>query len=127
MRTLTCLLIVLGVSSSATAQTTRWIGGLDLLLPTYAERTADQPGPLVNVLGYDRDTGITSLLVVAERCHEDWIWRPTPGEGGIQYVVQLDVRLFALYHESGFLRVEATPPALTCLPLPPPPISIPRH
>lgn len=97
------------------------------MLPTYAERTVDNhPGPLVNVLGYDRDSGVASLLVIPERCHLDWIWRPTPGEGGIQYVIQLEPRLFALYHESGFLRVEPQPPVLACVPLPPPPIYIPR-
>jgi len=112
-------LTLLTVAQPADSQSARWLPGMDLVLPVYAELTdKDTPGPTRHLLGYDRDTGTTSMLYPADQCYIRWWWRPTMGEGGITHIAQLSPRHFALYHESGYIRIEPLPDASFCVPLP---------
>ena len=105
------------VASAAQAQY-QWIGGLDVVVPVSTQ--TDGKGntlPPDAFLGYDRDTGAVSLLFPGAACHEPWTWKPTEGKGAITHILQLDWHTFALYHESGFVRVEARPNVLLCVPV----------
>lgn len=90
------------------------------MIPVYQEEKDGIPGPLSHILGYDRDTGVASLLDIKAECYISWWWRPTRGEGGITRIVQVNARTYALYHESGYLRLEPQPDAWFCTPTIPP-------
>lgn len=116
---LVMMLFVVIAAHPAAAQTAQWLPGMDLLLPVYADLTDDgAPGAARHLLGYDRDTGTASMLYPADQCYIQWWWRPTQGAGGITHIAQLSPRIFALYHESGSIRIEPLPDASFCVPLP---------
>lgn len=105
------------VSSVASAQTARWTLGLDVFVPVYTslDDKTGTPGPITARLGFDRDTGHVSYLDIVAKCYYPvGPWEPTPGHGAIRDIFQIGLREFALYHESGLLRVERLPDALFC-------------
>ncbi len=110
---MTSLLVVL-VSLQTLAQSVQWLPGLDIIVPLYASRTIPD-----GFLGYDRDTGTASRLNALGVCHEQWTWTPSEDKGAITQILQIADYDFALYHESGFIRVERQPASLHCNPLPP--------
>lgn len=96
-----------------------WVPGLDIVVPAYVtldEKTAG-PGPLVDRVGYDRDTQVASRLDLQAHCYTTWAWAPTPGHGAITHLIQIGPRQWALYHESGLIRVDTESDALYCRPL----------
>ncbi len=118
MKRLTALAASLLVSSTVAAQSYQWAPGLDVIIPVYTDTTKDGgPGPIRGWLGYDRDTGRASQLVVSEGCYTAWSWHPTAGNGAITAILQVDARTFALYHDSGHIRLETPPDVLLCTPL----------
>lgn len=103
---------------AATAFALTWLPSLDLIVPIFDALDADhRPVYGLDRLGFDRDTGTTSRLYVADRCYTAWRWSPTPGQGAIVSLVQIDPRQWVLVHESGALRVEPQPESLVCVPL----------
>lgn len=115
------VVVVLALASATVAASSgyRWLPGADVVIPVY-QTTDDKagPGPLNGVLAYDRDAHVASVLDVPNLCVVSWGVSPTPGHGAIAHVFQVGLRLFALLHEDGFIRVEQQPEALWCQPLP---------
>ena len=117
MRLLLCALLWLLATALPVSAQYRWRPGLDVVSPIYAETTKDGlPGPLVNVLGYDADWQMLSVFFVREACHVTWVARPDQGQGPIRHVVQVEPRVFALIHDSGYIRLEKQPEFAWCWP-----------
>lgn len=114
------LVVALLVTTGATltAQTYRWIPGLDFTTPIYQVLDPKGgPGPLVNRFGYDRDTGTATVLYVLDACYEAWQAWPVPGHGAVIDAVQFAPRAFALVHEDGYLKLEHQPVSAWCTPV----------
>ena len=118
MRLLLCSLLGLSVAVLPVAAQYRWRPGLDVVIPIYAEMTkGGVPGPLVNVLGYDADTEAISVLFIRDACYVTWTARPDQGHGLIRHVIQVAPRVFALLHDSGYIRLETQPDFAWCWPV----------
>jgi hypothetical protein len=122
LATATACLGIVG-SIAASAQSAQWLPGVDILVSVYADvdPVSKQPTPATAVLGFDRDTGRVEILDIPGVCtYPVGPWEPTAGKGAITQIFQVSARTFALYHESGYLRVERLPDVLLCSPLSPP-------
>lgn len=112
-------LVILG-PIAASAQSAQWLPGVDILVSAYTSVDAKTgvPGPIAAMIGFDRDTGRVSFLDLAAVCtYPVGPWYPTEGKGAITQIFQIAPRQFALYHDSGYIRVEHLPDALFCQPL----------
>lgn len=116
--TLASVLLALALTVTASAQSGRWIPGLDLIVPGVTVH-ADQPGAAI--FGYDRDTRRASVMFPRDGCY--FVWWITPTHGAIRHIFEYrphpkaEVSSLAVYYEDGTLEVEAIPTASYCLPL----------
>lgn len=112
--------VLVTVASGATlAQSYRWVPGLDFTADVYqdADPKTGVAGPRNNKFGYDNAGGMATVLYVNDACFVTWrTWAET-GQGAIIGVIQYGPKLFALLHETGFLKLDQQPESAWCTPV----------